>query len=80
MRKIAAAVFAIALLPMSLSHAQAPVQKPKFEVASIKQAVFPSDAYFAGWSDAAGCTLARLPISGNRITMSRMDSAKRPRC
>src|SRR5215475_2815199 len=32
----------------ALSMAQT-AQKPAFEVASIKEAVFPSDAYFAGW-------------------------------
>jgi uncharacterized protein (TIGR03435 family) len=63
------AVIAVAVMP---AVSQTPAQKPAFEVASIKQAVFPSDAYFAGWSDAAGCNPARISISGNRITLSKM--------
>jgi len=55
----------------ALSMAQT-AQKPAFEVASIKEAVFPSDAYFAGWSAGAGCNPARLSISGNRVTVSKM--------
>jgi uncharacterized protein (TIGR03435 family) len=63
---------AVTAVAVMTAAAQTPAQKPAFEVASIKEAVFPSDAYFAGWSAAAGCNPARLSISGNRVTVSKM--------
>jgi uncharacterized protein (TIGR03435 family) len=54
-----------------LSVAQTAAQKPAFEVASIKQAVFPkSDAYFDGFVSGAGPCGGRIVISGNRVTLS----------
>jgi uncharacterized protein (TIGR03435 family) len=48
-------------------------QKPAFEVASVKQAVFPSDGFFTGWVAAGGmCGPTRLTISGNRVTLRQV--------
>ena len=55
----------IALSPAQTAH------EPAFEVASIKQSVFPGGpAYFAGFSDAAGCTQAVMTISGTGVTLT----------
>jgi uncharacterized protein (TIGR03435 family) len=52
----------------SIAHAQS--SRPAFEVASVKQAVFPNDAYFEGYSAAGPCNgSTNPPISGNRITL-----------
>jgi len=41
-----------------------------FEVASIKQSVFPGDSrYFAGFATGAGCTPAVMTISGTRVRL-----------
>ena len=52
--------------------AQTPAgQNPKFEVASIKQAQFPGDAYFEGYVAGQGgpCAPREPRISGNRVTL-----------
>jgi hypothetical protein len=51
----------------------------KFEVASIKQACFPSEAYFRGFSAAGTCNLqerARIPIaSGSNINYENIGTS-----
>jgi hypothetical protein len=45
--KIVLTILAIALISLPLSHAQAPAQKPAFEVASVKPAPEgPSDRFW----------------------------------
>lgn len=45
---------------------------PAFEVASIKQASFPADGFFRGFSSLGTCTTARMRISGNRVALQRV--------
>jgi uncharacterized protein (TIGR03435 family) len=63
-----------ALLPSGArsqnSAALVPLSALKFEVASVKRAFFPSDAYFSGFSAGAGtCGIPRADISGERVTI-----------
>jgi len=45
---------------------------PQFEVASIKQAFFPNDMFFAGFVAAGGtCAPARADIAGERVAFRR---------
>jgi len=61
-------IAAIPLLSQSLSG-----PRLAFEVASVKQAVFPSDGMFAGWVAAGGmCGPTRLTVSGNRVTLRQV--------
>ncbi len=63
-------VLAMALSSVLAFSVAQSAQKPQFEVVSIKQAVFPNDAYFAGYSVAVSpCGRVRLRISGNRVTV-----------
>jgi uncharacterized protein (TIGR03435 family) len=55
------------LLAFSTAFAQSPTS-PAFEVASIKPATFPSDAFFQGFSDSGTCNKPQIAISGNRVT------------
>src|SRR5262245_35552761 len=66
---IATVIIAVAVMPVA---SQTPGPKPAFEVASIKRAVFPSEAAFLGYVAGAGpCGQARISVSGNRATLSR---------
>jgi uncharacterized protein (TIGR03435 family) len=44
-----------------------------FEVVSIKQASFPNDSYFAGFTAAATCGKTVLMISGDRVTIEKIN-------
>jgi uncharacterized protein (TIGR03435 family) len=44
-----------------------------FEVVSIKQASFPDDSYFAGFTAATNCGKAVLGISGDRVTIQKIN-------
>jgi uncharacterized protein (TIGR03435 family) len=45
-----------------------PASAPAFEVASIRPASFPGDAFFAGFSASGTCNKPQTAISGNRVT------------
>ncbi len=62
----------VMLLSLILSSAAAFGQAPAFEVASIKQASFPSEAFFDGFSSAGKCGKPPLTIAGNRVTVSKV--------
>lgn len=62
-------VLAIAVSGLPVLSVAQTAQKPTFEVASIKQAAFPNDAYFNGYSSVGPCAAARLSTSGNRVTL-----------
>jgi uncharacterized protein (TIGR03435 family) len=44
-----------------------------FEVVSIKQASFPDDSYFAGFTAATSCGKTVLGISGDRVTIDKIN-------
>ncbi len=44
-----------------------------FEVVSIKQASFPNDSYFAGFTAATNCGKTVLGISGDRVTIQKIN-------
>jgi uncharacterized protein (TIGR03435 family) len=50
---------------------QTPVA-PAFEVASIRPASFPSEAYFLGFSTAGSCGKPPIAISGSRVSVPRI--------
>src|SRR5581483_12236043 len=63
--------FSIAVIPL-LSQSTAG-QKLAFEVASVKQAVFPNDQLFVGWVSSGGmCGPTRLTISGKRVILRQV--------
>jgi uncharacterized protein (TIGR03435 family) len=45
---------------------------PAFDVASIRQSVFPSDAFFAGYTSSGTCNARPLSLTGNRLALSRV--------
>lgn len=64
-----AAVVSSMVLIVGAAFGQAPAD-PAFEVATIKQATFPSEQFFRGFSAAGACGKTRLTIAGNRVTVS----------
>jgi len=70
-RPFAVAFLSIAVVVMP-AGSQTPAQKPSFEVVSIKQYIFPSDAAFMGYSAVGSCNRVTPAISGNRFTLSRV--------
>jgi uncharacterized protein (TIGR03435 family) len=59
------------LLVASFTFAQSPAPAA-FEVASIKQARFESDAFFMGYSRAGTCARRFVSVNGNRIAFSEI--------
>ncbi|MEP7351872.1 MAG: TIGR03435 family protein [Acidobacteriota bacterium] len=70
MRSVSQAVLiALTIVVAGMARAQAPAT-PRFEVASIKPATFPSDEYKAGFLAGGGnCPNVPLTISDNRVSM-----------
>lgn len=59
-----------AIIALFLCAAALNAQAPAFEVASIRPAEFPSDAFFRGFTSAGTCGRAQMKISGNRVTIA----------
>jgi uncharacterized protein (TIGR03435 family) len=73
MRRLGLTIIKVATIAMAVTPvaSQTPEQRPAFDVASIKKAVFPSEAFFLGYVAGAGpCGQARISVSGNRVTLS----------
>jgi uncharacterized protein (TIGR03435 family) len=73
MRRILLIVSTAALIAFAVrrAHAQSDAKPLAFEVVSIKQASFPSDAYFAGWVAGAGTCRSYMQVTGNRVALAR---------